>query len=1102
MFLYNRINKRIYFIFLLPLLLFGIHLSKNPHLLQKKSVLAASTPFLKLFGQKSFTETARDTITGHGIYHAAGVVVDKSVAPNRVYIADTGNSRILGYKSLGTCSTNPDISCTNDIDCQSDGSTPTTIQLTTPGSCNTEEDICWKALTPLSGFNNAYLLRPNGRAEFQDITIIDNMILEMSYYDSNHSYGNGFYVKVAIIIDGNESIIWTSPLVASPDHETPKFISLPLDQYAGQIVTIAIITDKNGGSGENWGDEATIADPIITNQKLNKCIINPDKDADIVIGQPDFESGACNRDNLQGIYKNPANTSLCLMTYPLSTNTAENWGRLNFDVDTEGNLYVPDIYNNRILIYNQPFAKSTPANISADYVIGQPNFLENQINHGLGINTRDASSLYIGIDPADGKFGVMARGTSVDPQGNIWVADTYNSRIMRFPKKAGGGYEQQADLVIGQSDFTSSFRSNCNKQVSELNLSKICAPILARIDPESGELYVLDQINPPGQYFYTIILVYTPQQGVFVNGQPANRIITVNQPLPFDPWNGWSVEYMPQFTSFQFNNTSVTEYANGKLWLMENEAKRILLINNIGDIITTINAPNTPAPAPHDGELKYRRGGEYFFCNQDPTSIAYQRFCPSWPGGSFDFDNADNIYFADEFFHRIIRHSLPYQIESINGAYYLPRPNSGLFSNGQPNTVSAYHITESGGTVAINGQLIVKDRNRYLVWNNYLSRQLGEKADYVIGQSSETERLPNSLARHAYHAIDDQNRMWTYDTYGKLMIYQLPFTGNNPPIATNIPLYWIDSPSTLVDYGGNTGIAFDQIHKALFINDKKNNRILRIANYSDFNNKLLVDMVIGQPDLLNTKCNHDQDEAWTAPGPAKANGLCGATDIEIDNLGNLYAVENSYEGHGNIRVSVWMADDIANAVTNGVLFPNISAKKVFTQDSLTSNAINHFEYTDRPFSPVSVAFNSRNQMVLANDGYYQNRAMHKDRHLRQLWLYHDPLKKDSTGNFIMNQPADAYINLPIGAPAEISFDNNDNLIVHDSTWERINIINFETDPSMIKCLKTGDVDCSGIIDLNDLNILITALGTSKFSSDLNNSGIVNVLDLSILLSNY
>ena len=55
--------------------------------------------FLKLFGQKEWGETSPGLVTGKKIYHASGVVVDRSSTPNHIYVADTGNNRFLGFKS-------------------------------------------------------------------------------------------------------------------------------------------------------------------------------------------------------------------------------------------------------------------------------------------------------------------------------------------------------------------------------------------------------------------------------------------------------------------------------------------------------------------------------------------------------------------------------------------------------------------------------------------------------------------------------------------------------------------------------------------------------------------------------------------------------------------------------------------------------------------------------------------------------------------------------------------------------------------------------------------------------------------------------------------
>jgi PKD repeat protein len=93
---------------------------------------------------------------------------------------------------------------------------------------------------------------------------------------------------------------------------------------------------------------------------------------------------------------------------------------------------------------------------------------------------------------------------------------------------------------------------------------------------------------------------------------------------------------------------------------------------------------------------------------------------------------------------------------------------------------------------------------------------------------------------------------------------------------------------------------------------------------------------------------------------------------------------------------------------------------------------------DKPGSPVSLAFNSRNQMVVGNDGYYGDPAQ---RQLGQLWFYVDPLNK---------QTPDASIALYIGTPGELAFDHDDNLIVQDHTWYKVWVINLDTDAEWLE----------------------------------------------------
>jgi uncharacterized protein (TIGR03437 family) len=111
---------------------------------------------------------------------------------------------------------------------------------------------------------------------------------------------------------------------------------------------------------------------------------------------------------------------------------------------TPPHLYVADTVNNRILGFAN-FA-SAQTGQRADIVIGQPDFFHVVLNYPSGQASQPtAQSL-------NSPFGL-----AVDSAGNLYVADTGNSRILRFPAPFSSGVtaSESADLVLGQSSFTS-----------------------------------------------------------------------------------------------------------------------------------------------------------------------------------------------------------------------------------------------------------------------------------------------------------------------------------------------------------------------------------------------------------------------------------------------------------------------------------------------------------------------------------------------------------------------------------------------------------------------------------------------------------------------
>ncbi len=143
------------------------------------------------------------------------------------------------------------------------------------------------------------------------------------------------------------------------------------------------------------------------------------KEADVVLGQPDFAS---NQPNVKGIGNPPNERSL-------------NWP---YGVYSDGTrLWVADTGNRRIL-----FFKEIPQNnfTAADEVIGKPDFEERDYDH---------------TDP------IWPYSVKISTGGAMVVTDTQYYRVLLWKdwKTAAG---QKADVIIGQANFEGNGQNQFN----------------------------------------------------------------------------------------------------------------------------------------------------------------------------------------------------------------------------------------------------------------------------------------------------------------------------------------------------------------------------------------------------------------------------------------------------------------------------------------------------------------------------------------------------------------------------------------------------------------------------------------------------------------
>jgi DNA-binding beta-propeller fold protein YncE len=134
-------------------------------------------------------------------------------------------------------------------------------------------------------------------------------------------------------------------------------------------------------------------------------------------------------------------------------------------------LYVADTLNNRVLGWRDAGGFANGA--TADLVIGQPDFFS---------TSPDSPNAALGL--------WQPSGVAVDALGNLYIADTYDHRVLRYVQPFLQNI-QTPDLVIGQPDLAMRDRNLGAAVPTEFSLAY---PVAVDVGP-SGELAVSDSGN-------------------------------------------------------------------------------------------------------------------------------------------------------------------------------------------------------------------------------------------------------------------------------------------------------------------------------------------------------------------------------------------------------------------------------------------------------------------------------------------------------------------------------------------------------------------------------------------------------------------------------
>jgi len=418
-----------------------------------------------VLGQPNFSVSGyAATIANTGLALPYGVAVDSSVSPNRLYVADTANNRVLGWNSIAALTTGaPADLVIGQVDFSSsiDGrdsvtaaglSMPWSVAVDSRGNLYVADNGDNRVLeydTPFNAFGHLCNSATPCQGGLSASMVIGQGKLGTEYGTRDGCVGNAdtacFDEPSGLWIDDDDNLYVADTL----NNRVVIFLN-PLGSPAGCA-----------GAGSTSG----CAGDVVADYSLGECTGNK--------GFLDAK-GDCTRPRVTMLGPNAVG------------------------VDSKGNVYAADTQDNRVLEFDKAIES---ANLVADRVYGRDssgsNFIPGPCADGQGADPSPSASAMC-----------TPSGVAFDSQDNLYVSDYGNSRVLVFEKPLGNF---DADLVLGQGSTGTDFDAgacyggqppNTNPSASDTGM---CNPAGIVFDSKSdlfaadtGNSRVLEFVNPLG----------------------------------------------------------------------------------------------------------------------------------------------------------------------------------------------------------------------------------------------------------------------------------------------------------------------------------------------------------------------------------------------------------------------------------------------------------------------------------------------------------------------------------------------------------------------------------------------------------------------------
>ena len=695
-------------------------------------------------GQIDFVHSAPDFVDGRGLNFPSAVAVDP--VDGEIYVADTANNRVLGWKSASEFEGNqPADLVIGQTDFYSYDCNQTPGQLS-PGSSPTENTLCNPQGVAVDRAGSVYVADTG-----------NNRVLVYAKPFALLPGQNSDFAPELLLGQGSNSGGADFTLHACAAGETgmcsPAAVAVGSD---GDL----FVLDRQNNRVLQYFDPLGTPDPTLG---------TGDVIADRVFGQTDFNGNQPN----QGV-DNPATDK--------TLNTSSYGGPAGVAVDRNGNLYVSDNGNSRALEYNasvgavadDPAANLIFSGFGAFSVAGLTIDSSNtlyiaaadsnnirrifQFEENTNPPSNSVANLTFGpsMNISASPFASLGSelGLSTSGTGNLFLADSFGNRVIEYFKPGdvagwspGAAGDAVPDRILGQSDFN-------NGGINFVDGRGLSGPAAVAIDRSANpnHIYVLDAGNSRVLGWQSL--------DEFVGNRPADLVVGQSNFYTSSPFSGGACNQLkgvPSAQSLCFNDVfsgGIAVDQSGNLFVADSNNNRVvefsdpfvlfqLIGQNAGFSATTVfgqngnfttgacNLGSSPAPST--------------LCN--PTGLA--------------FDPSSNLYIADAGNSRVLEFRfgadgsfgptpMPTAVFGQGGSYTdqtcangaAPGPGPSPKPTPGPNNLcgSASGDPRLGVTADSSGNLYIADsyNNRVLEFTPTAPGDFGSNptADLVFGQGN------------------------------------------------------------------------------------------------------------------------------------------------------------------------------------------------------------------------------------------------------------------------------------------------------------------------------------------------------------------------------